>query len=154
MNESTGSWHGDLRHYKHKNLLVIFFFMSPAVTSQTSLIFSFAKSVNKQGCGTGRYIELHVWSSHQHERARQLYVCAFIHRRIYPRLVHVSRPRSFREHYYYLIIIIFLFIYDIILLHFVLSFVLGCIIIIIMCKRKEGSKKVCNTLSLQKKRLT
>ena len=47
----TGSWHGDLRRYKHKNLLVI-----------------------KQGCGTGRYIELHVWPSHQHERAQRLYV--------------------------------------------------------------------------------
>ena len=26
LNESTGSWHGDLRCYKHKNLLVIFLF--------------------------------------------------------------------------------------------------------------------------------
>ena len=73
---STGSWHGDLRRYKHENLLAIFFFMckvasgSPAVTSQTSLIFSFAQSVNNKGCGTGCYIELHVWSGHQHERAR------------------------------------------------------------------------------------
>ena len=75
VNESTGSWHGDLRSYKHKNLLVIFLFTckvasgSPAVTSQTSLVFSFAQSVNKQGCGAGCYIEFHVWSGHQHERA-------------------------------------------------------------------------------------
>ena len=26
LRESTGSWHGDLRRYKHKNLLVIFLF--------------------------------------------------------------------------------------------------------------------------------
>ena len=51
VNESTGSWHGELRRYKHKNLLVIFLFTckvasgSPAVTPQTSLIFSFAQSV-------------------------------------------------------------------------------------------------------------
>ena len=38
VNESTGSWHGDLRRYKHKNLFVIFLFTckvvsgSPAVT--------------------------------------------------------------------------------------------------------------------------
>ena len=52
----------------------------------------------KQKEQTGRYIELHVWSSHQHEQAQRLYICAFVHRRIYPQLVHVSRPRSFREH--------------------------------------------------------
>ena len=68
----TGSWHGDLRCYKHKNLLVIFLFTckvashSPAVTS----LISSAQSVIKEGCGTGHYIELHVWSSHQHERAQ------------------------------------------------------------------------------------
>ena len=82
----TGSWHGDLRRYKHKNLLAIFLFTckvasrSPEVTSRTFANLSFAQSVIKQGCGTGRYIELHVWSSHQHERAQRLYVCAFVHR--------------------------------------------------------------------------
>ena len=55
-----------------------------------SPILSFAKSIIKQECGTGRYIELHVWSSHQHERAQRLYVCAFVQRRIDPRLVYVS----------------------------------------------------------------
>ena len=41
VNESTGSWHGDLRRYKHKILLVIFLFTSkvdsdsPAVTPRT-----------------------------------------------------------------------------------------------------------------------
>ena len=39
--QMTGSWHGDLRCYKHKNLHVIFLFTckvasgSPAVTPQT-----------------------------------------------------------------------------------------------------------------------
>ena len=56
------------------------------------------QSVIKQGCGTGHYIELHVWSSHQHERVQQLYVCAFVHRRIDPRLVYVSRSHSFLKH--------------------------------------------------------
>ena len=48
VNESTGSWHGDLRCYKHKNLLVIFFTRKVASGSpaRTSLIFSFAQSVN------------------------------------------------------------------------------------------------------------
>ena len=61
-----------------------------------SLIFSFMQSVIKQGCGTGHYIELHI--CHQHEQAQRLHSCAFVHRRIYPQLVHVFRPRSFREH--------------------------------------------------------
>ena len=52
----------------------------------------------KHGCGTGRYIELHVRLSHQHGQAQRLYVCAFIHRRINPRLVCVSRPHSFLKH--------------------------------------------------------
>ena len=66
-------------------------------------------------CGTGRYIELHVWSSRQHEQERQrLYACAFIHRRIHPQLVHVPRSRSFREHYF----INYLFIYYVILTAF------------------------------------
>ena len=41
VNESTGSWHGDLRCYKHKNLLVIFLFTQVASGSpaRASLIF-------------------------------------------------------------------------------------------------------------------
>ena len=54
-------------------------------------------------------MQLHIilWSSHQHEQEPRLYVCAFIHWRIYPQLVHVFRPHSFQEHY--LLIIIYLF---------------------------------------------
>ena len=50
MNESTGSWHGDLRCYKHKNLLVIFLFTRKVASGSpawASLIFSFTQSVNK-----------------------------------------------------------------------------------------------------------
>ena len=48
VNESTGSWHGDLRCYKHKNLLVIFLFTQVAsgFPARESLIF-FAQYVAK-----------------------------------------------------------------------------------------------------------
>ena len=38
VNESTGSWHGDLRRYKHKNLLVIFLFTSCHFTDIANLL--------------------------------------------------------------------------------------------------------------------
>ena len=84
--------------YKHLNLLVILLFTCKVLRG-CLIIFSFAQFVIKQRCGAGHYIELHVRSGHQHEQAYLLYDCAFIHRRIYPRLVHVSRPCSFLKHY-------------------------------------------------------
>ena len=58
VNESTGSWHGDLKGYKHKNLLIIFLFTCKVASGSTPLTFA---NLLLQGCGTGRYIELHVW---------------------------------------------------------------------------------------------
>ena len=46
---------------------------------------------------------------------QRLYGCAFVHRRIDPQLVYVSRPRSFLKHY---LLIHYLFIYDVILTTF------------------------------------
>ena len=84
-----------------KNLLVIFLFTCKVASSSPPWTFanlSFTQSVNKQGCVTGHYIELQVWLSRQHEQAQRLYVCVFVHRQIYPRLVYFSRPRSFLKH--------------------------------------------------------
>ena len=67
VNESTGSWHGDLKGYKHKSLLVIFLFTCKVASGSTPLTFA---NLLLQGCGTGRFIELQVWSSHQHEQAQ------------------------------------------------------------------------------------
>ena len=78
-------------------------------------MFSFTQSVIKQGCGAEYYIEIHIWSSHQHEQAYLLYGCAFIHRRIYPSLVHVSWPRSFLKYYLFIYLFIYSFnLYDVI----------------------------------------
>ena len=51
-----GSWHGDLRRYKHKNLLVILFTCKvasrfPEVTSQTFANLLLRAILVKQGCG-------------------------------------------------------------------------------------------------------
>ena len=111
-----------IHSYKHLNLLVILLFTCKVASGSPSLcecliIFSFAESVIKQGCGAGCYVELHVRSTHQHEQAYLLYGCAYIHRQIYPCLVHVSSPCSFLN----IIFIIYLFIHiinDIILTTF------------------------------------
>ena len=71
----------------------------------------------KQGCGAGRYIELHVQSGHQHKQAYLLYSCAFIHRRIYPRLVHVSDLVVFKN---INCLINFFFLFDVILTTFLI----------------------------------
>ena len=37
-------------------------------------------------------------ASHQHKEAQRLYVCAFVHRRMYPQLVYVFMPCSFLKY--------------------------------------------------------
>ena len=52
-----------IHSYKHLNILVMLLFMCKVASDSAVrlLIFSFEKSVIKQGYGAGHYIELHVW---------------------------------------------------------------------------------------------
>ena len=49
-----------IHSYKHLNILVMLLFTCKVASATRLLIFSFEQSVINQGCGAGRYIELHV----------------------------------------------------------------------------------------------